>query len=213
VSIRQYARGDKQLALAIASDPNHAAKALQLIEDRSYATSGKQARESKFRTWEEVASRMGLPDPYALSPRNIKTMGGILVMANYRFAVQCIEQAKLRSIELGHMWIDNMQLAVEKVKRASNRSIGPPRAIAPYPVPDIKDLDNTPEPQCQGGPCWPRRADLAGSWWACRSIELANAVVADIDGEVSWEFQSSKTDQAALGASRSHKCSCGTAPG
>jgi hypothetical protein len=76
VSIRHYTRGDKQLALAIASDPNHVAKALQLIEDRSYATLGKLARESKFRTWGQVASRMGLPDPYALSPRNIKQWEG-----------------------------------------------------------------------------------------------------------------------------------------
>jgi hypothetical protein len=72
-------------------------------------------------------------------------------------------------------------------------------------------------PGCQGGPCWPRRADLAGSWWACRSIELASAVVADItelpNGEISWELPFSKTDQAALGASRSRKCSCGTVPG
>jgi hypothetical protein len=63
VSIRQYRRGDMQLALAIASDPSHAAKALQLIEVRSYATSGKLARESKFRTWEQVASTMGPPRP------------------------------------------------------------------------------------------------------------------------------------------------------
>jgi hypothetical protein len=42
-------------------------------------------------------------------------------------------------------------------------------------------------------------------------------VVADVttlpNGEVSWELPSSKTDQAALGASRSRKCSCGTVPG
>jgi hypothetical protein len=216
MSIRQRARGDKQLALAIASSPSHTAKALQLIQDRSYATSGKLARESKFRTWEHVASRMGLPDPYTLSPRNIKTMGGMVVMANYRSAVQYVEQARLRSVVLGRTWTDNMQLAFEKVERASNRGIGPPRATAPYPVPDIKDFDNTPEPRCQGGPCWPRRADLAGSWWTCRSIELANAVVADVtalpNAEVSWELPSSKTDQAALGASRSRKCSCGTVP-
>jgi hypothetical protein len=30
-------------------------------------------------------------------------------MANYRSAVQYVEQAKLRSIELGHNWTDNMR--------------------------------------------------------------------------------------------------------
>jgi hypothetical protein len=97
----------------------------QLVEDRSCTTSGKLAREFKFRIWEQVASRMGLPDPYALSPRNIETLGEILVMANRRSAFLCIEQAKLRSIELGHTWTDNMHLAVEKIKRVSNRGIGP----------------------------------------------------------------------------------------
>jgi hypothetical protein len=138
-------------------------------------------------------------------------------VANYRSAFQYVEQAKLRSIEQGRTWTDNVQLAFGKVKRASNRGIGVPRATAPYPVHDIKDLYNFKEPRCVGGPCWPRRADLAGSWWACRSIELANAVVADVaflpNREVSWELPSSKTDQAALGASRSHQCSCGTVPG
>jgi hypothetical protein len=217
VSTRQYTKGDKQLALSIASGASHTAKALQLIEDRSYATSGKLTRKSKFRTWGRVACKMGLQDPYMLSPRNIETMGGILVMANYRSAVQHVEQAKLRSIELGRVWTDNVQLAFEKVKRASNRGICPPRATAPYPVRDIKDLYNIQEPRCLGGPCWPRRADLAGSWSACRSVELADAVVADVtalaNGEISWGLPSSKTDQAALGASRSHQCSCWAVPG
>jgi hypothetical protein len=50
VSIRQYARGDKSLALAIATDPYRTANALDLINDRSYAASGKLPRESKFGT-------------------------------------------------------------------------------------------------------------------------------------------------------------------
>jgi hypothetical protein len=106
---------------------------------------------------------------------------------------------------------------VEKVKRAANRGIGAPRATAPYPVNDIQHLHDTQEPRCPGGPSWPRRADVAGSWWACREIELANAVVPDVtvlaNNEVSWELPSSKTDQAVLGASRARKCSCGFVPG
>jgi hypothetical protein len=71
VSIRQYARGDKSLALAIATNPQHTAKALDLINERSYAASGQLARESKFRTWEEIPSKMGLPDHYVFTPHNI----------------------------------------------------------------------------------------------------------------------------------------------
>jgi hypothetical protein len=86
-----------------------------------------------------------------------------------------------------------------------------------YPVPDIRHLYNTQAPRCPGGPSWPKRVDLAGSWWACRSIELANAVVTDVtslaNGKVSWALPPCKTDQAALGASRSHKCPCSAVAG
>jgi hypothetical protein len=130
-------------------------------------------------------------------------------MANYRSAVQHVEQAKLRSIEQGRRWTDNMQLALDKVKRASNRGIGTPRATAPYPVPDIQLLENTQSLRCPGGPSWPKRVDLAGSWWACRSVELANAVVSDVatltNGEISWELPSSNVPtSASAGPSRGH---------
>ena len=45
-------------------------------------------------------------------------------MAAYRSAVQHVEQAKLRSVGLGHNWTDNMQLAFEKVKQGHRPSPG-----------------------------------------------------------------------------------------
>jgi hypothetical protein len=129
-------------------------------------------------------------------------------MADYRSAVQHIEQAKLRSVERGNPWAANVQFALEKVvERASNRGAGAARASG----------RRAPPQQHTRTSAWPMRADVAGSWWACRSIELANAVVTDVailaNGEVSWELPSSKTGQAALGASRAHRCSCGYVAG
>jgi hypothetical protein len=68
VSIRQYSREDEQFALSIAFSASHTAKALQLIEYRSYATSGELARESKFRICLANCLRNGSPGPIHLIP-------------------------------------------------------------------------------------------------------------------------------------------------
>jgi hypothetical protein len=115
-----------------------------------------------FRAFRRTISNLGATRIQNGSPGPVRpTMGGILVMANRSTAFQHIEKAKLRSIGLGHTWTDNMHLAVGKIRRASNRGVGLRRPTAPYPVSDIEHLDNNPEPRCPGGPCWPRRADIA----------------------------------------------------
>ena len=64
---------------------------------------------------------------------------------------------------------------------------------------------------------WPARASLLASWWLLREIEAAHAIREHIEIDqankrVNWRLPPSKTDWKALGASRSHSCSCECAP-
>lgn len=73
------------------------------------------------------------------------------------------------------------------------------------------------KPVAKGGPIWPARASLLASWWLLREIEAAHAIREHIEIDqankrVNWRLPSSKTDWKALGATRSHSCSCECAP-
>lgn len=64
---------------------------------------------------------------------------------------------------------------------------------------------------------WPARASLLASWWLLREIEAAHAIREHIEIDqankrVNWRLPPSKTDWKALGATRSHSCSCECAP-
>ena len=68
-------------------------------------------------------------------------------------------------------------------------------------------------PVAAGGPTWPARSTLLISWWLLREIEASRArkkhiTVDSTIKKITWMLPSSKTDQAALGAERSHTCSC-----
>ena len=64
-----------------------------------------------------------------------------------------------------------------------------------------------------GGPAYPARATVLVSWWLLREIEASNAETSHIaiDSEnrlAHWRLPHSKTDWVALGATRTHACSC-----
>ena len=64
-----------------------------------------------------------------------------------------------------------------------------------------------------GGPLYPARATVLVSWWLLREIEASNAEISHIaiDQEnrlAHWRLPHSKTDWVALGATRTHACSC-----
>jgi hypothetical protein len=109
--------------------------------------------------------------------------------------MQYVDQAKLRSIEIGRPWTQKLELTYGKIKRAATRGLGAPQATVLFPVAFLHKFPDDPDPRVAGGPAWPKRSDVVGCWWACRQVEFA-----------------SKTDQAALGARRSHRCSCGALP-
>ena len=107
--------------------------------------------------------------------------------------------------------------AVQAARRACKRGMGPARHSAPLPFARLVDpvlhIAINAQPWAPGGPLYPLRTLVLGSWWLCREIEISNTLVEDIEldkyaGRATWNLSASKADPSALGASRSHFCSC-----
>ena len=101
------------------------------------------------------------------------------------------------------------------------RGVGGPKKSEGLPLEALAWLPDGREPWCPGGPLWPKRTMILGTWWLTREIELANAKVSHIvcswkwqaeavawHRVASWWLPASKTDQAGVGVERIHGCAC-----
>ena len=209
-----YSRGSAAAALKAAQDPKSCAAFLWQGACASTTTGPNKSRAS---LWEALSHKAGFPEPFRLTPDLIYAVMGALKMAQYRSADQYLEVAKAQHIARGHPWTDQLALARRLAIRSCKRGLGNPKQAGGLPLAKLGPLSGLREPVAPHGPLWPARATLLASWWLLREIEAANArtqhvQVHEVEGKVTWRLPSSKTDQAALGAYRSHRCSCAFAP-
>ena len=120
-------------------------------------------------------------------------------------------------MSLGHCWSEQLAQARRLTIRSSRRGLGHPKQAGGLPLASLWDWANQQELLAAEGPTWPARATLLASWWLLREIEASRArkshICQDVaEFRITWRLPSSKTDQAALGAYRSHRCSCEFAP-
>ena len=142
-------------------------------------------------------------------------MGG-MKEAGYRSAMQYLDLAKQEHIGRGHSWTEQHRLAYRVCARSCRRGLGPAKQAAALP---LGDLAKVPEELCRvtSGPRYPVKATVVASWWILREIEASRARVRHVRLDfstrtASWLLPSSKTDVAALGATRKHSCSCSVLP-
>ena len=119
-------------------------------------------------------------------------------------------------IAAGHPWTQQLQQGTRAAIRSCKRSRGPPRQAAGLPMTRLHELDGR-MPLAEGGAIWPSRSRALCCWWLLREIEASRAkrshiVVNTEEMKITWLLPSSKADQAALGAERSHTCCCEFAP-
>ena len=210
--VRPYTTGAKQLALDIARSPLRRAEAVNALKDATYAKTSIAPRAARQSLWTEVLVAAGFSKD-DLSPEAVDTVTAVLHAAGYRSAPQVLGQALADAKRDGIAVPDATWARVPGLRRALRRGAGAPKKTAPFPLDRAGELSGAPAPLAPGGPVHPRRFLVAGSWWLAREIELSNATVGDISddptGGVSWNMPVSKSDIAALGASRSHRCICG----
>lgn len=208
---RPYGRGCARSALQAASDPLACSQALWA--DASSSTSIGPTR-SRQNLWAEIARRAGIENPFDLTPNTIYVVMGALKTAGYRSAEQYLEVAKAAHVGMGFPWTAQLAQARRLAIRSCRRNMGSPKQAGGLPLPELGKFMHISEPLARDGPVWPVRATLLVSWWLLREIEASRAMVQHVTldktgQKATWRLPSSKTDQAALGAYRAHRCACG----
>ena len=215
--VEPYTRGNRQMALALASDPSARSACSADIDVLAYATTSAGPRAQRHKLWGELLQACGVPDPWDLSPETVSLGAGLLRRAGYRSAMAYVDQAYLTFQEQGGQPTAQLSRSVARARRACERGIGPPKHSAALPLERLSELSAAEDPWSKMGPSHPRRTLLLGCWWLTREIELGNATIDDIHvvspTEVRWNLPASKADPRALGAARSHSCACGQSPG
>ena len=212
-----YSRGSREAALHVAADPTLRAQALQALEARRYAPSALRGRRARAQLWHEVVAQAALGDPLAPTGDMVFAVVAILRAAGYRAASQVAEQAVLTA-KLNNACVpSSVGIALRDARRASQRGMGPPKQSCPIPMERLTELEVHKAPEHEQGPLWPLRAITLGCWWLLREIELAAVAQREVSftahDEVTLLLSVSKTDPRAVGATRSHRCACGSAPG
>lgn len=192
-----------------ANDPS-ACKAALLSD--ALATTSKGPLASRIKRWDQIARQANYPDPFDLSPDLIYTVMGAFKLADYRSAEQYLEAAKSKFIQNGGMWTSQLRLAARAAVRSCKRGQGCPKQAKGLPFAKLGSLA-VAEPLATDGPRHPVRATILASWWLLREIEASQAKVRHITVDhslckITWRLPSSKADWKALGAERSHRCSC-----
>ena len=204
-----YRRGSARLAMAAADDPDRCRRVL-IAGASADTTKGPDASRRKL--WAQLARHCGFEDPFFLSPQLIYTVMGALKQGGYRSASLYLESAQGAHIALGHAWNSQLQQARRAAIRSCKRFLGHAKQAGGLPLVRLAEVTDQ-EPLAPGGPLWPSRSTILASWWLLREREAAQAKrmhvqVDEIAKTISWRLPSSKTDQAALGAVRSHSCAC-----
>eukprot|EP00435_Cladocopium_sp_Y103_P068903 s1426_g32.t1 len=206
---RPYNRGSTMAALAAMSNPE---ECVRHLKSGFQAETTKGPAASRRSLWNTLATKAGYTDPFTLEPQMIYAVMGALDMAGYRSAELYLDAAKGVHISEGNPWTQQLQQAAKAAIRSCKRARGPPKQAAGLPMSRLKDIA-VHSPLAEGGPVWPARATLLAAWWLLREIEASRAkkkhiTIYETEKRVTWRLPSSKTDQAALGAERSHTCSC-----
>ena len=208
-----YSRGNSRVALSAASDR---AKCQQILAEGVLAETSRGPLASRLSLWAQLAKRAGFNDPFHITPDLMFAVMGALKQAGYRSAYQYLEAAHAHHVSLGYSWTPQLQQAKRGAIRSCKRYLGNPKQAGGLPFTRLATICDT-EPLAAMGPKWPGRCTILISWWLLREREAAQAkrghITVDHElRQITWRLPSSKTDQSALGAERSHSCACELAP-
>ena len=200
--------GSSKAFAAIKSEDTKQRALLELRKDMNAQSAG-APRDSLLKTWVQFHGawfgHQSLDDeaqPFPLTVMSIYAVGAMLKSGGYRSPSNYLSRAKKEHIVRGHLWTDELSLAVRKTTSSITRGMGPGRQSSPVDISCVWKLDL---PWCSGLPGAPLggRCLVAGSFFSVREIELSLAlrkhVVVDSDSRrVTWLLPCSKTVRRPL---------------
>ena len=218
--LKPTSRGETGKALdAIKSEDTRERALLELRKDMNAQSAG-APRDSLLKTWVHFHGAWfghhSLDDeaqPFPLTVMKIYAVGAMLKSGGYRSPANYLSRAKEEHIVRGHLWTDELSLAVRKTTSSITRGVGPGRQSSPVDLSSMWQLELPWGAGPPGAPLGGRRPVVTGSFFCVREIELSlalrkHAVIDAVGQRVTWLLHSSKTDPKAIGKSRSWDCVC-----
>ena len=209
--VKPYSRG--KLGQAVAAIRNNPEACADGLRSKVWAGTSEGPVNSREKTWAILANEAGFADPFLVTPDLIFTVMGALEAGGYRSTELYLDAARQQHINRGYDWTQQLALSAKRATRACKRGRGPSKQAQPLPLEKVPSVPQQAKAVHPGGPLYPARATVLVSWWLLREIEASNAEISHIaiDPEnrlAHWRLPHSKTDWVALGATRTHACSC-----
>ena len=167
-----YSRGNREVALQIAADPDQRELAIQHLESKRYAASAKNCRNARASLWEDVVTAANLGDPRRPNAQMIFSAVAILRAAGYRAASEVAEQAVLTAKMQDFDVPPSVPIALRDARRASQRGLGPPKKASPIPLERLNELHFGQQAEHPEGPLWPVRFVTIATWWLLRDCNV-----------------------------------------
>ena len=214
------ARASLTAALDTAASEESRRLAITEFEVAKTANSAKVVRASQWRTYRRLH--------YAWHPSNVPVLplttlkisqvAAMFKAGRYTSYANYMAVAKGEHIAAfdthGVPWTAELTVAVRDATRSVLRGLGAARQSQPIDAHQIFALNLGADPISAGGPISPSLFAVLGSFFLTREVEIACAGAVDIHinestEEVVWQLPVSKTDQRALGTTRTWGCVCG----
>ena len=220
-TIEHTKRGSKDVAFGILATNEGRDTSLRNIDSLVDTTNSKKTNDSLWTTWKEVLRVWG-HEPLPLDPEKVRLAAAAFRAGGYRSAEPYFLRAKAEHIrtydrDIGPATED----AIKRYSRAVERGVGPTNVKDGFMLERISaptlDPDDIATRFCESlsetEAVWPEALVILGSWWMTRGIEASAARLSHIrlgmkNLTVSWCLPASKTDTKALGAERTHRCTC-----
>ena len=121
-------RGSSMLALDIASSAERRSLALSQFEELVYAPGTIATKDTLFRLWTQICERSGI-EVLPVTCESLRLVSVILRASGFRAVTAYVYEAKGRHVRAGFAWSQQLDVAIQDVRRASNRAqLTPTRA-------------------------------------------------------------------------------------
>ena len=206
-------------AMAVASDPAKLEAAVEALQRDKFARTSNRPRETWWTTWARFHQEAMPHIPVLpLTAHVINVVSALFKVGQYVSFHNYAQRAKTEHMGTvsahGVPWSVELERCLKDCTRSVLRGLGAAQQslpLDPLPIPALRLGDAA---IAVGGPAGPGRFLVAGAFFMCREVEIANADFAHVTvgqdrRSVTWCLPASKTDIRGLGTSRTWGCICG----